>query len=81
MDFIKVEATYEASKAEMTLHSLMRESIKASQECLNRIRAGETNGGIHSSKKGKDTGAVTPVETQIQLQSNALLGLAEKRLT
>jgi hypothetical protein len=38
----------------------MRESIKASQECLNRIRAGETNGGVYSSKKGKDTGAVTP---------------------
>ena len=38
----------------------MRESIKASQECLNRIRAGETNGGVHSSKKGKGPGAVTP---------------------
>jgi hypothetical protein len=58
----KVEATYEASKA-MTLnvfHSLMRESMNTSQECLNRIRAGETNGGVHSSKQGKDTGAVTP---------------------
>ena len=43
-----VEATYEASKAEMTLHSFMRESIK--------LRAGETNGGVHSPKKGKDTG-------------------------
>ena len=40
-------------------HVLTRESIKASQECLNRIRAGETNGGVpgHSSK---DKGAVTP---------------------
>ena len=47
-------------------HSLMRESIKASQECLNRIRAGETSVGVHSSGKGKGicitdgTGAVTP---------------------
>ena len=38
----------------------MRESIKTSQdsECLNRIRAGETNGAVHSS--GKGTGMVTP---------------------
>lgn len=62
----RVEATYEASKAEMTLsvfHSLMRESIKASHECLNLIRAGETSDGVHSSGKGKGTdatGAVTP---------------------
>jgi hypothetical protein len=40
----------------------MSESIKASLEGLNRNRAGETNGGVHSSKKGKDTGAVTPRE-------------------
>ena len=51
-----VEATYEASKAEMTLHSFMRESIKLPKNALNRIRAGETNGGVHSPKKGKDTG-------------------------
>lgn len=38
----------------------MRESIKVSQECLNRIRAGETRGAVHSSGKGKGTGAVTP---------------------
>ena len=31
----------------------MRESIKASQECLNRIKAGETTGGAHSSGNGK----------------------------
>ena len=38
----------------------MRESIKASQECLNRIRVGETSGGVHSSGKGKRTGTATP---------------------
>ena len=38
----------------------MSESTKASQECLNRIRAGETSGAVHSSNKSKGVGAVTP---------------------
>jgi hypothetical protein len=38
----------------------MRESIKASQDSLNRIKAGETSGAAHSFGKGKGTGEVTP---------------------
>ena len=40
----------------------MRESTKASQECLNRITAGEISGTVQSSAKGNGTvtGAVPP---------------------
>ena len=39
------------SKAEMTFLSAS-ESMKSSQECLNRTSAGETRGGDHSSGNG-----------------------------
>jgi hypothetical protein len=48
--------TYDDSKAETMLnvfHSRRRDSMNASQECLNRKREGETEVGVHSSGKGR----------------------------
>ena len=49
------ETTHEASSADTrfsVFHSRKSESMNASHECLNRISAGETTGGAHSSGKG-----------------------------